>query len=329
MRKWIFISASLLPMFFIGCTEHSLDSEILSKEDVLINFSAGYTVDYDIDVVPEDIPPLFAENTRATVAATQRMLGIAGVAAAEDDADVDCLYGLTGESFCYNMYNAEYKGKLDGDGNFVGAVTPVDKLPRVFPIEERSAVAVYAYYPYQDEFVVGDTSCYVKLDLIKEHMLTDYAYTGKIFKTKRSYGKNDNIMLGFKHAFAQVKLTFESDRDIYVDSLRMGISKNGVGLFDLKNGKFYPETSDEENISYSYDINEIRNNINGGTTKKTETVMYIPPTVPLKDLRIVYRKRGGTITVARTLTFENELTFEQGKEYSISVKLNVSPEIYN
>lgn len=329
MRKWIIISASLLPMFFIGCTEHSLDSESLSKEDVLINFSAGYTVDYGVDVVPEEWQALSGVRSRATVAAKEYRLGIVGVAATEDDAYADCLRGLDGDSFCYNMYNAEYKVKLDSEGNFTGGVTPVDKVPRSFPIEERSAVAVYSYLPYSRNIEVGDTSCYVRLDLFSENMLTDYLYTGKIFRAKRGFGKDDCIALDYKHAFAKVCLSFVADKYVYIDSLQMGTGVNGTGLFDLKNGHFYPDSPVGDDVSCSFDINKVRNDFNSGTTKESYTELYIPPTMPLKDMKIVYRLRGGTKTVTRTLTFDKELNFERGREYSISVKLNVSSEIYD
>ena len=329
MRKWIFISASLLPMLFIGCTEHSLGGDSLPKEDVLINFSAGATVDYGIDVVPEEWPVHSGTKTRATVAATQGRMGVVGVAATEDDVYADCLYALTGDSFCYNMYNAEYKGNLDAEGLLTGAITPVDKKPRSFPVEENSAVAVYAYLPYRTDFVVGDTSCYVRVDLAKEYMLTDYLYTGKIFRTKTGYLENDCIELELKHAFAKVNLYFESDKFVYIDSLQMGISENGAGLLDLKNGDFYPENSQEDSVSYSFDVNKVRNDFNSGTTRTSYTEMYIPQAIALKNLKIVYRDRGGSKTVTRTLTFDDELTFKRGREYSISIKLNVSGEIYD
>ena len=329
MHKWIIISASLLPMFFIGCTEHSLDSDSLSKEDVLINFSAGYTVDYDVDVSSEEWQALSGARTRATVAAREYRLGIIGISATEDDEYADCLSSLTGDSFCYNMYNAEYKVKLDSEGNFTGPVTPVDKVPRSFPIEENSAVAVYSYLPYERNIEIGDTSCYVNLDLVSEHMLTDYLYTGKVFRTKSGFEKNDSVRLNFKHAFAKVCLHFEADKFVSIDTLRMGMSKNGVGLLDLKNGFFYPESAEEGDESYSFDINEVRNDFNSGTKKESYTELFIPPTVPLKDLKIVYRKRGGTKTVTRTLTFDEELMFGRGKVYNISVTLNVSSEIYD
>ena len=326
MRKWIIISASLLPMLFIGCTEHSLGGDSLPKEDVLLNFSAGRTVDYGIDVVPEDWPVQSGAKSRATVAATHAKVGIVGVAATEDDVYADCLYALTGDSFCYNLYNAEYKGKLNEEGVLTGTITPVDKKPRSFPIEENSAVAVYSYLPYKSEFVVGDTSCYVSLDLASEYMLTDYLYTGKTFRTKSSYHKDDCIELNFKHAFAKVNLYFESDKYIYIDSLLMRTSKSTVGLLDLKNGNFYPETSGRGNVSYSFDVNEVRNDINSGTTRTSHSVMFVPPAVPLKNLKIVYRKWNEEKTVTRTLLFENELNFEKGKEYNISVNLIV-PEV--
>ena len=104
MHKWIFISASLLPMFLIGCTEHSLDSDSLSNEEVLINFSTGYTIDYDIDVVPVESALEDASETRAT--GNECSVGIVGIAATEDDLYSDCLYGLSGDSFCNNLYNA-------------------------------------------------------------------------------------------------------------------------------------------------------------------------------------------------------------------------------
>ncbi len=327
MRKWIFISASLLPMLFIGCTEHSLGGDSQPKEDVLINFSAGYTVDYGIDVVPEEWPVLSGGKSRATVAATQTRIGVLGVAATEDDVYADCLSALTGESFCYNMYNAEYKGKLDEEGLLKGEITPVDKKQRSFPIEENSAIAVYSYLPYKGDLVIGDTSCYIRLDLASEYMLTDYLYTGKIFRTKNGYHENDSIELNFKHAFAKVNLDFKSDEYIYIDSLLMGTSKSGEGLLDLKNGRFYPDASEEEGISYSFDVNEVRNEINSGTTKTSRSEMFIPHTVPLKYLKIVYHKReDDTKKVTRKLLFEGELSFEGGKEYNISVNLNV-PEV--
>lgn len=329
MRKWILISASLLPMLFIGCTEHSLGGDSLPKEDVLINFSAGATVDYSVDVVPEEWPLQAGTKTRATVTATQCKLGIVGVAATEDDVYADCLRALAAESFCYNMYNAEYKGKLDEEGLLTGAITPVDKKQRSFPIEDNSAVAVYAYLPYNKDFVVGDTSCYIRVDLASEYMLTDYLYTGKVFRAKNGFSVNDCIELDFKHAFAKVKLNFESDKYVYIDSFQMGISKSGTGLFDLKNGNFYPEISEDDNTSYSFDINKVRNDLNSGTTRTSYTEMYIPQTIAFKDLKIVYRNRGGSKTVTRTLTFDNELTFKRGKEYSISINLNVSDEIYD
>lgn len=329
MRKWILISASLLPMLFIGCTEHSLGGDSLPKEDVLINFLAGATVDYSVDVVPEEWPLQAGTKTRATVTATQCKLGIVGVAATEDDVYADCLRALAAESFCYNMYNAEYKGKLDEEGLLTGAITPVDKKQRSFPIEDNSAVAVYAYLPYNKDFVVGDTSCYIRVDLAKEYMLTDYLYTGKIFRTKKGYLENDCIELELKHAFAKVNLYFESDKFVYIDSLQMGISENGAGLLDLKNGDFYPENSQKDSVSYSFDVNKVRNDFNSGTTRTSYTEMYIPQAIALKNLKIVYRNRGGSKTVTRTLTFDDELTFKRGREYSISIKLNVSGEIYD
>ena len=109
----------------------------------------------------------------------------------------------------------------------------------------------------------------------------------------------------------------------------MGTSKSCVGLLDLKYGNFYSETSEEDNASYSFDVNEVRNEINSGTTRTSYTEMYIPQTIAFKDLKVVYRNRGGAKTVTRILTFDNELTFKRGKEYSISINLNVSNEIYN
>ena len=282
MRKWIFISASLLPMLFIGCTEHSLGGDSLPKEDVLVNFSAGKYVDYDIEVVPCETNEMETGATRA--ATTYISTGIVAVPITEYDVDddVDCLYGLTEESFCLNLKNAEYAG------THPGVMKPVDGLLRTFPIEEGSAIAAYAYYPYQkDALVVGDTTCYVKLDLIEEHMRKDYCYTGKIFKKKKDAIEGDgDIKLNYHHAFAEVKVNFNvnSNEYIRIDSLQMGVSNNGVGLLDLKNGNFYPEENNGKNVSF--DITEIRNTINGREFSAS-TVLYIPPSVKLKNCSTV------------------------------------------
>ena len=319
MNKWILISASLLPMFFIGCTEHSLGGDSLPKEDVLVNFSAGKYVDYDIEVVPCETNEMETGATRA--ATTYISTGIVAVPITEYDVDddVDCLYGLTEESFCLNLKNAEYAG------THPGVMKPVDGLLRTFPIEEGSAIAAYAYYPYQkDALVVGDTTCYVKLDLIKEHMRKDYCYTGKIFKKKKDAIEGDgDIKLNYHHAFAEVKVDFNvnSNEFIRIDSLLMGVSNNGVGLLDLKNGNFYPEKNNGKNVSF--DITEIRNTINGREFSAS-TVLYIPPSVKLKNVKIVYRKRSGGRTFTRVYPFEREPQYQMGKTgYTIDITLNV------
>lgn len=327
MNKWILISASLLPMLFIGCTEHSLNGDSPFKEDVLINFSAGYAIDYDIDVVPDDSKELTSERTRATSSPVR--IGVVGVAATEDDVYADCLYGLTGDSFCNNMYNAEYKGTLPG------AMKSLDGLPRSFPLEEKSAIAVYAYSPYKaNSLLIGDTTCYVQLNLIEECMLKDYCYTGKVFQKKDGFSEDDRINLAFNHAFAKVNLDFTvvypeeaSSIDLYIDTLQIGVDNNGAGLFDLKNGEFYPEASEDADADYAFDIMEIRNAINVRALTAT-TEMYIPPIMALEDLKIVFRRRNGEKTITRTVTFERELKYERGKEYSISITLNVPKELY-
>ena len=323
MYKWILISASLLPMLFIGCTEHSLGGDSLPKEDVLINFSAGY-VNYDIDVVSADNKELAPKETRATTEPVK--MGIIGVAATENDVYADCLLGLTGESFCNNMFNAEYKGVLPG------AIRSVDGLPRSFPLEEKSAVAVYAYSPYKEDVpVLGDTSCYIKLDLIEEHMLKDYAYTGKVFQKKEGFGKDDKINLQFYHAFAKVDVDFKvvypkeaSSIDLVIDTLQMGIGENGVGLFDLKNGYFYPEES--EDTVFAYDLMEVRNGVNSSALNVNST-MYIPPTITLNSVKIVFRRKYREETMTRIITFDAK-RYERGKKYSISITLNVPKELY-
>ncbi len=327
MNKWIIISASLLPMLFIGCTEHSLNGDSPFKEDVLVNFSARYAVDYDIDIVPEDLPELATCDTRAADSAVK--MGILGVAATEDDVNADCLYGVTGDSFCTNMFNAEYKGTLPG------TLKSMDGLPRVFPIEEKSALAVYAYSPYKENaLVVGDTSCYVQLNLVEEYMLNDYCYTGKVFQKKEGFGKDDMINLGFRHAFAKVKLDFSvvypaeaQAKDLRIDTLQIGISGNGTGLFDLKNGMFYPEASEDSDEGYAFDLYEIMSAVNVNALTAT-TELFIPPVIALKDVKVVYRRRNSDETITRTVTFENELKYEKGKEYSISITLNVPKELY-
>ena len=319
MNKWILISASLLPMFFIGCTEHSLGGDSLPKEDVLINFSAGNYVGYDIDVVPCEVNEMEAGATRA--AETYISTGIVAVPVTEYDEDVDCLHGLTEDSFCLNLKNAEYAGMHPG------VMTPVDGLLRTFPIEEGSAIAAYAYYPYRkDTLVVGDTTCYVNLDLIKEFMRQDYCYTGKVFKKKKDVIEGDgNIKLKYYHAFAEVEVKFNvnSNEYIRIDSLLMGVSNNGVGRLDLKNGNFYPDDNNGKNVSF--DINEIRNTINGPEfLESTSTILYIPPAVKLKNVKIVYRKRSGGKTFTRVYTFEREPQYQMGKTgYIIDITLNV------
>ncbi|MBR4848762.1 MAG: fimbrillin family protein [Bacteroidaceae bacterium] len=330
MNKWIFISASLLPMFFIGCTEHSLGGDSLPNEDVLINFSAGYSVDYDIEVATEEQQELTpGEATRTTI---QKEMGVFCVAATEYDVedDVDCLYGITEESFCHNLYNAKYRGTISTEKR--NPINPVDTLLRTYPIEENSAIAAYAYYPYNvnENIEMGDTSWYVKLNLIEEKMLTDYCYTGKIFKTKKNARNGENIDLTFRHAFAKVKLNFEvifekdTSKDyIRIESFQMGLSGNGEGLLDLKNGNFYPKDSNET----AFEIQEIKDAAESNKLV-AETTMYIPPALKLKYVKIVYRKRSSNELITRVHRFEREPNYEKGVGYSIDIWLIV-PEYPN
>ena len=322
MHKWIFISASLLPMFLIGCTEHSLDSESLSNEEVLINFSTGYTIDYDIDVVPVESALEDASETRAT--GNECSVGIVGIAATEDDLYSDCLSGLSGDSFCNNLYNAEFTGSLPGN------IKPADGVTPAFPIEENSAVAVYAYSPHREnQLVVGDTSCYVRLDLIKEKMSNDYCYTGKVFREKEGFKEDDKINLAFKHAFAKVKFKFNivtSQRALtlfLIDSLDVGIGENGKGLLDLKNGNFYPdENYGNDGEIYSFSLDEIIKSLNIGDYN-TDVAKYIPPIVTLKNIRLVFRNLLDGRKYTKNINIDKQLNLERGKEYSVTFRFDL------
>ena len=153
MKKWIKISATLLPMMFIGCTEHSLDSHGLFNEEVHIQFAARPEINYEIDVV-----------TRAKD--NEYSMGLVGVAVTEKDSAADCLAGLNVYDFCRTLVNTEFTGVLDG------CIYPVDGVQRTFPFEKGSAMAVYAYLPYRNTTV----AIVVTFTQVKSNSATTTAY---------------------------------------------------------------------------------------------------------------------------------------------------------
>lgn len=307
MKKWIKISATLLPMMFIGCTEHSLDSHGLSNEEVYIQFTARPDINYEIDVV-----------TRARAA--DYSMGLVGVAVSEKDSIADCLAGLGVYDFCRTLINTEFTGVLPGN------IYPADGIQRTFPFEKGSAMAVYAYLPYREtEVEIGDTSCYINLDLKAEEFAVDYMYTGKVFRDKASYTEGSTFELPFKHAFAKVNFNFSSavfkeiGNYVQLDTLAISFNGNGKGRLDLKNGNFYPESTSYRETC-SIDLANIKKIMNIGEHVSASTVLYIPPKVSLKSIRLVVSVIGSKLPLVVELPFEKDVELKSGYEYTISFK---------
>lgn len=307
MQKWIKISATLLPIMYIGCTEPSSSSFTLPDEEVRIQFTARPAVNYDIDV-----------STRA--GSNEYNLGIVGIAATENDSASDCLDGLCYYDFCRTLNNAEFIGQLPG------VISPIDGNPRTFPFEKRSAMAVYGYLPYRNSDIhIGDTSCYLNLDLASEKFSVDYMYTGKVFRDKASYTEESSFDLQFKHAFAKVKFNFSSSiiKDfggrIHIDTLAFCFKSNGKGLFDLKNGNFYPEVSKKPSNN-RLNFTEIVKVVNSGNSTSAIAEAYIPPSMKLKSIRLVISDIQIKRPFAVEVPFDGDVILERGYEYSISFK---------
>ncbi|MBR5860881.1 MAG: fimbrillin family protein [Bacteroidaceae bacterium] len=307
MKKWIKISATLLPMMFIGCTEHSLDSHGLSNEEVHIQFAARPEINYEIDVV-----------TRAKD--NEYSMGLVGVAVTEKDSAADCLAGLNVYDFCRTLVNTEFTGVLDG------CIYPVDGVQRTFPFEKGSAMAVYAYLPYRNtEVEIGDTSCYINIDLKADEFAVDYMYTGKVFRDKATYTPESVFELPFKHAFAKVNFNFSSGvfkelgHYVQIDTLAISFMGNGKGRLDLKNGNFYPErTSSKE--SYRVNLADIKYLMNSGVHTSASSVLYIPPGVLFKSIRLVVSVFDSRLPLVVELPFEKDVELKRGYEYTISFK---------
>ena len=307
MKKWIKISATLLPMMFIGCTEHSLDSHGLFNEEVHIQFAARPEINYEIDVV-----------TRAKD--NEYSMGLVGVAVTEKDSAADCLAGLNVYDFCRTLVNTEFTGVLDG------CIYPVDGVQRTFPFEKGSAMAVYAYLPYRNtEVEIGDTSCYIDLDLKADEFAVDYMYTGKVFRDKATYTQNSFFELPFKHAFAKVNFNFSSSafkelgNMVKIDTLAISFKGNGKGRLDLKNGNFYPERT-SSNESYRIDFTNIKKAMNSGEHTSASSVLYIPPGILFRSIRLVVTVFGSKLPLVLELPFEKDVEFKRGYEYTISFK---------
>ena len=100
MLKKILILEALLSILFISCTDSDMDGIMPSGQEVCINFTAQPKSDYTINV--------------GTRGAADINVGILGVAATESDSLLDCLTGLTEDSFCHTLCNAEFTGALPG-----------------------------------------------------------------------------------------------------------------------------------------------------------------------------------------------------------------------
>ncbi len=302
MRKKILILELLLSIFFIGCTNSDSDSIQLSGQEVCINFTAKAKSDYNINV--------------GTRGATDINVGIFGVAALEDDSLLDCLSGLTEESFCHNLFNEEFIGA------FPGCLTPINGSKYAFPLEDKSAIAAYAYSPYNAQgAIIGDTSCYIGIDVANTKFTVDYLYTGKVFKSKMKYSEDATFALPFMHAFANIEFTFNSTNqtNLTVDTLELMTNHNGKGLFDLKNGCMIPDVEGYADtlpcvtniLSEPINIDE--------ESRHSKMEIYFPPSIHLDSIRIVGSKDAEKFD--KTYAIPNEEgneQFVQGKRYHIT-----------
>lgn len=303
MRKKILILEALLSILFISCTDSDMDGIMPSGQEVCINFTAQPKSDYTINV--------------GTRGAADINVGILGVAATESDSLLDCLTGLTEDSFCHTLCNAEFTGTLPG------GLTSVDGTKHVFPLEEESAIAAYAYSPYSaQEVTIGDTSCYISIDVANNRFMTDYLYTGKVFKSKMKYREDETFTLPFSHAFANIETTFKSIVELegittlVVDTFELLTNHNGKGLLDLKNGLMIPD-KDGYADTMSYRTNLLTSPIIiNEENPQSKLSIYFPPAIHLDSIRISGRKDAETFDRTYAVPYEvGREQFEKAKRY--------------
>ena len=307
MRKKILILEALLSILFISCTDSDSDGIMPSGQEVCINFTARpQSDDYSVNV-----------DTRGVADIN---VGILGVAATESDSLLDCLTGLTEDSFCHTLYNAEFTGALPG------GLTSVDGTKHVFPLEEESAIAAYAYSPYSaQEVTIGDTSCYISMDVANNRFMTDYLYTGKVFKSKMKYREDETFTLPFSHAFANIEMIFKSIVELegittlVVDTFELFTNHNGKGLLDLKNGLMIPD-KDGYADTLPYRTNLLTSPIIiDEENPQSKLSIYFPPAIHLDSIRIAGRKDAVTFDNTYAVPYEvGREQFERGFRYSMT-----------
>ena len=315
MHKRIFILEALLSIFFVCCTTSDSDGIIPSEQEVCINFSAVAHSDFTVNV-----------GTRG--ATDEINIGILGVAASEEDSLTDCLDGVTDDSFCHNLYNTEFTG------TFPGYLQPAEEIVPAFPLEDKSAIAVYAYSPYSpNKVVIGDTTCYINIDVAKEKFRYDYLYTGRIFKSKAAYSNDNTFALPFMHAFAKIDISFVEQMTLgngeywTIDTLQLITKSTGKGLFDLKNGIMLPDTTGEaDTISFRTNIIDEPLLIDNENNEKNTTI-YFPPVLQLDSVRITGYRWGNKFIKTYAMPIPDEgAQFERGKKYSMEFATPLEPE---
>ncbi len=302
MLKKILILEALLSIFLISCTNSDSDGFMPSGQEVCINFTAKPQSDYSINV--------------GTRGATEINVGIFGVAATDSDSLLDILTGVTENSFCHNLYNAEFTGSLPG------GLISAEGLKHVFPLEENSAIAAYAYSPYCDvEPLIGDTSCYIAIDAAANQFRTDYLYTGKVFKSKMEYREDETFALPFMHAFANIEMTFQSTGfiDLEIDTLMLMTNHNGKGLLDIKTGTMIPDDEGyADTLPHKTNLLE-EPIILDYNTPLSKMEIYFPPSIHLDSIRLVGSKNR--ISFDKTFAIPHQpdsAQYAKGKKYSMT-----------
>ncbi len=312
MSRRVLILSTLLIILTVSCDKASLDSDMLSNEDINVSFYAeqpGY--EFDVDIA----------YTRAADNAYE--IGVIGFPVYEKDSLSNALIGANLASCSTGLCNAEFAGVIPG------YITPIDANVGInFPRYNNSALEVYSYIPYvpDEDLLFKDSTCYLSVNLYDDCFSTDYLYSGRVFKTRADYTSNGKFSLQYKHAFAKLNLNVTVNKAIFnilqyvkIEALEVYFNKSGVGYINLQDGTFI---SDDSSPSYiNTPLNVVDEELLINKEKLTITIpLYIPASMRITKINVRGRLSIANLPLLLPLEVsEDDLNFEQGKVYNVDI----------
>lgn len=299
MRYWRAIAGICLLWGLTACTEALNEDAPALSQEVAVTFSAR-----------QQAPSGLTVEVGTRFSTTPDTVGIVGFTLQEEDSLRDFLFGAGESSIYTRLKNAPFTG------SFPGALSPCDTLlTPYFPIEEGSAITLYAYYPYRPSYTLDYSTCYIPIDLEADHAQADYCYTGKVYRSKAQYIREGTFDLSFKHACARYMLmiatpdsVLEQEQRLTLDSVLIGLDRSGKCMLNLKDGSINAQEAQAGEL-YSITIPCPTLTIKG-YADTLRTRFFLPPQIEATRI-VLYGKRGGNAFV-KSQTVSPQLYLEQG-----------------